>query len=321
MSIASSQSIATSPPRVAARSQPENPMVKLFIGSGCTWVYELSMGHYFEFVKIAKQTKPEMSYAALTREMTAQKGLIGVLDGFFPWGTVQALSKGAVFAFAHAGAKKALHPYSKEQGGPVPHMVVETMAGGIGGGLQGLVLSPILLLKTRVMTNPVFRQQMSLGQTVSMSTKVGMDVIRSEGISALMKGSIVFASKRVADWGTRFLFSTIVEDVLFKRGDETYKLSYNEKIAASLLGGTLSACSTIPIDVMVAQIQQAGKAGEKVSVLETFSAEFKAGGWERVAGFATRGFIARTAHVATTTALMKTMTSWVYDMYMGKGSH
>ena len=66
-------------------------------------------GSLFEFVKIAKQTKPHMSYAELTREMTAQKGLIGV---FVPSvGTVQAVSKGAVFVFAHA----------KEDASPLQH--------------------------------------------------------------------------------------------------------------------------------------------------------------------------------------------------------
>lgn len=70
---------------------------KLLIGAGCTWVYELCLGHYLEFLKIAKQTKPEMSYPALTREITAQKGLVGILDGFFPWGTLQAIFKGSVF--------------------------------------------------------------------------------------------------------------------------------------------------------------------------------------------------------------------------------
>lgn len=50
----------------------------------------------------------------------------------------------------------------------------------------------------------------------------------------------------------------------------------------------MSAFVTLPIDVLVAQIQQASKAGQRVSVLTLFKEQFKAGGWERVAGFATR---------------------------------
>eukprot|EP00953_Heterococcus_sp_UTEX-ZZ885_P029383 15599-Heterococcus_DN1.PRE.1 len=82
--------------------------------------------------------------------------------------------------------------------------------------------------------------------------------------------------------------------------------------------GSASALSTIPIDVMVAQIQQvsaielavtepASKAGQAVSVVDTFKAQYAEGGMQQIVGFATRGFGARVAHVALTTALMKTV--------------
>lgn len=89
------------------------------------------------------------------QEITSQKGIFGIWDGFFPWGTVQALAKGAVFGWAHALAKNTLMPYADQ--GYISQGVAEVLAGGIGGGFQGLVLSPTLLLKTRVMTDPVFR--------------------------------------------------------------------------------------------------------------------------------------------------------------------
>jgi len=151
------------------------------------------------------------------------------------------------------------------------------------------------------MTDPIFRQKMSMWETSKQSARVGLKVIQGEGIAALMKGSLTFSLKRVADWGTRFYFAVLSEDLLFKKGDLTYVLSNQERLAASLIGGGLSSLLTLPLDVMVAQIQQASKAGQKVSVLATFQAEFKQGGWERVAGFATKGFVARTLHVALTT--------------------
>lgn len=76
------------------------------------------------------------------------------------------------------------------------------------------------------------------------------------------------------------------------------KLSNGEAMAASLAGGILSAFVTLPIDVLVAQIQQASKAGQRVSVFKLFRDEFKAGGWERVAGFATRVREAHCQHLA-----------------------
>ena len=109
----------------------------------------------------------------------------------------QSINESIDEAVFHAGAKNALFPFSSAQGGAVPHLLVETLAGAVGGGFQGLVLSPTLLLKTRVMTNPVFRTSMSMVETTAMSTKLGVEVIQTEGLAALMKGSGVFATKRV----------------------------------------------------------------------------------------------------------------------------
>lgn len=83
-----------------------------------------------------------------------------------------------------------------------------------------------------------------------------MRVIQREGIRALMKGSLVFSSKRVADWSTRYFFSSMIELHAFKGGDGDVEIGNMAQLTSSLLGGTLSALVTIPIDVMVAQIQQ-----------------------------------------------------------------
>lgn len=99
--------------------------------------------------------------------------------------------------------------------------------------------------------------------------------------------------------------------------NQAYKLSNGEQLSASLVGGTISALVTLPLDVMVAQIQQASKAGQKVGVLQTFHQEWKVGGWERVAGFASKGFLARALHVALTTAIMKNGCTLVYDWLYG----
>lgn len=99
------------------------------------------------------------------------------------------------------------------------------------------------------------------------------------------------------------------------QGDDPHrKLGTAEKVLSALAGGTLSALATVPIDVMVATIQQAGKSGKKVSVAETLRSQGGAMGMVR---FATRGLGARVAHVAMTTLMMKTVTSAVYDQLFG----
>ncbi|KAJ1631696.1 mitochondrial carrier domain-containing protein [Pavlovales sp. CCMP2436] len=262
------------------------PTAQLLVVSGVSWVFEGCCGHQLEFVKIIKQTTKK-PYPVILREIVAQKGVVGLWDGFFPWGSVQAISKGAVFGWANALVRKSLKP--AVDSGSLSRSASDTIAGAGAGGVQGF------------------------------SCEVGARVIAREGPMSLMKGAPTFAIKRVADWGSRYLFVNLVEDVAFRRGDTdgSRKLAYSQQIAASLLGGVLSSICTVPLDVMVAQIQQAAKAGEAVSVWGTFRVQWAEGGFERVAGFATRGFVARCIHVALTTVVIKTGTEFVTDVLEG----
>lgn len=284
----------------------ESPLAKFLISGGVTWVFELFVGHYLEFLKISKQTS-DLSYAQITRNMVRHKGLAGVLDGYFPWGSLQALAKGSVFGLGHAMARTSLD-------GVLPDHIASVAAGGIGGGFQGIVLSPLLLLKTRVMTDPSFRSSGGLWTTTVQSARVGARVITHEGVSALMKGSVVFSGKRVADWTTRFLFAELFDKALRSvLGRE--ELSLTERSAAALLGGTTSAVVTLPIDVLVATFQDAKKAGQRVSVLDVWREKLRTGGVTGLVRYSSKGSVARIAHVALTTLLMKTLASAVYRRY------
>lgn len=289
---------------------------KFLVGGTVAWTYEFVLGHFLEFVKIAKQTNHTKSYMELTKEMVGKKGIVGVWDGFFPWGSLQAVAKGAVFSSAHIAARQQLQPLVKN--GTLPSQVAEVIAGGIGGGFQGLVLSPLLLLKTRVMTDPIFRNNMTMWQTCVGSTNVGMSLIRKEGPAALMKGSMMFSVKRVADWSTRYMFAEAFEYGLQSRHPNE-KLSQTEKVISSFMGGALSTVATIPMDVMVAQIQQASKAGQKVSAIDAFKAQMKEGGIGAVVSFSMRGLVARVGHVSLTTVVMKTGTEYAYGIYNSFG--
>ena len=117
-----------------------------------TLVFEALIGHILEFLKIVMQTNSgdDMTYLQVIRTITAEKGILGLWDGFCPWGIVQAVCKGAVFGVAHATALQILKPLAEQK--YIPMALALTLAGGVGGGFQGYILSPTLLLKTRVMT-------------------------------------------------------------------------------------------------------------------------------------------------------------------------
>ncbi|GKY95388.1 hypothetical protein MPSEU_000500400 [Mayamaea pseudoterrestris] len=256
----------------------------LFTTALVTLIFEAMIGHILEFLKIRMQTAS---------------------------GVIQAVSKGAIFGVAYSLALGLVAPWIK--GNVLPKQLAYTLAGGFAGGMQGYVLSPTLLLKTRVMTNPIFRESMSLLETTLQSVKIGSDIVAHEGLVALMKGSNVFALKRVLDWSSRYYFADMFER-LFRAMKKDKKLTVGEKSAASLLGGVASTCFTLPLDVLVAKIQDAKKAGVRVSPFVMFHDELRDWGWSGLQRNYMRGFEARLVHVSLTTLVIKTWTPIVYNI-------
>jgi hypothetical protein len=185
------------------------------------------------------------------------------------------------------------------------------VSGGMGGFVQGVAMSPLLLMKTRVMTDPAFRTAGSIIDTAVASFAVAGRIVTTEGPAAVFKGMPLFAMKRAADWTTRYLFVVMVENWMRTPGK---KLTNMEEAFASVAGGAISALSTIPMDVLVASKQSAGSAGKSVGVFETFALKIKEKGIVGTLAFSTKGLVARVIHVGATTLAMKKITSMVYDV-------
>merc|ERR1712113_157442 len=176
-------------------------------------------------------------------------------------------------------------------------------------------MSPVLLLKTRVVTDSSYRASGGLIETAVLSGKIGVQVVKKEGPLALTKGLPVFTIKRGADWTTRFLGVEFCEYIA-KGGDDTVKLSTPAKYACALGGGTLSAFSTVPLDVIVACQQSASASGDKgVSAMQLVTNEYNKGGMSGLLSFGTKGLVARVTHVALTTLVMKELASVMYNSY------
>jgi hypothetical protein len=152
---------------------------------------------------------------------------------------------------------------------------------------------------------------MSALRTTLLSFTIGYDVVKQEGIGALMKGANVFATKRVFDWASRYYFADLFED-LFTRLRNGSQLSVGEKSAASLLGGVFSTLVTLPLDVLVAKTQDAKKAGVPVSPIKLFQDELREKGWTGIYNAYMRGFEARLLHVCLTTVGKFTTRTNVY---------
>ena len=154
---------------------------------------------------------------------------------------------------------------------------------------------------------------MSAWRTTLLSFTIGYDVVKQEGLGALMKGANVFATKRVFDWASRYYFADLFED-LFTHLRDGSSLSVAEKSAASLLGGVFSTMVTLPLDVLVAKTQDAKKAGIAVSPIKLFQEELREKGWNGIRNAYMRGFEARLLHVCLTT--VGTFVSSVCHPYM-----
>ena len=284
----------------APTGRGESPLAKFLIGGGVTVAVEtLLLGHFCEFLKIAKQTSSD-SYWTITRNIVAKKGAAGIVDGFLPWGMLQALTKGAVFSWGQAISMNVLRG--------VPGISKDTatvLSGGIGGAVQGLCMSPVLLLKTRVMTDPAYRSSGGVLETAASSARLGGKVLAKEGMAGLFKGVGLFSLKRSLDWTTRYFFVVVAENSL-KKSSGKQKLSGGEEALASFIGGALSALSTLPIDVAVASRQSAAEAGQKsMSFVQSIRARVEKEGWGKTLAYSSRGYVARTVHVSLTTWAMK----------------
>jgi hypothetical protein len=296
----------------AAAASSGTALQHFLISALVTLIFEALLGHSLEFLKILKQTNPTTPLLTLLKSVTAEKGVLGMWDGFVPWGVLQSIGKGGAFGLARGFVTPPVQ--SLVASGYLSEGAGKVVVGGLSGGVQGYVLSPTLLLKTRVMTDAAFRVSDG-GSTILKSLAVGSRVVRSEGVSALMKGSNVFATKRVFDWSTRFLFADVIE---------AYYASYTgssptdlEKMYCSMLGGMVSSVATLPLDALVAKIQDAKKAGAAASPIAMIKAEFEEGGFKGLWNSYMKAWQVRAVHVGLTTVAMKTWSPMAFQLVFG----
>jgi hypothetical protein len=69
------------------------------------------------------------------------------------------------------------------------------------------------------------------------------------------------------------------------------------------------------MDVLVAVQQGAGSAGKNVSAVQVLKEKYQEGGLKTLSQFGTKGLMARVAHVALTTMLMKSLSGEIYLAY------
>lgn len=169
-------------------------------------------------------------------------------QGLIPWAWIEASTKGAVLLFVASEAEY----YAKTFG-------ANDFIGGISGGMAGGVAQAYATMGfcTCMKTVEITKSKMAAAGVKPPSTfATFMDIYRREGIRGINKGVNAVAIRQTTNWGSRFGLSRLAEIGIRKVSgkEDGQKLNSFEKIAASTIGGGLSAWNQ-PIEVIRVEMQ------------------------------------------------------------------
>lgn len=127
---------------------------------------------------------------------------------------------------------------------------VAGMSGGVVGGVAQAyaTMGFCTCMKTVEITR---HKQASAGAKPQGTWAVFADIYRKEGIAGINRGVNAVAIRQMTNWGSRFGLSRLAEQGIKRAAGkgEGDRLSFVEKIGASVIGGGLSAWNQ-PIEVL-----------------------------------------------------------------------
>ncbi|KAF3940761.1 hypothetical protein ABW19_dt0207319 [Dactylella cylindrospora] len=235
---------------------PAAPVIKkkpvsfsnLLLGAGLNMFEVTTLGQPLEVIKTHMAANRGDSLPSSIPKIWARGGVFGFYQGLIPWAWIEASTKGAVLLFVSSEAE-----YYARTAGAAPFLAGIT-GGVIGGVAQAYAtMGFCTCMKTVEITR---HKQAAAGAKPQSSMAVFMDIYRREGIRGINKGVNAVAIRQMTNWGSRFGLSRLAEqgirDVTGKGQKDP--LSAVEKIAASALGGGLSAWNQ-PIEVIRVEMQ------------------------------------------------------------------
>lgn len=244
---------AHAPTAVAQQQQQRPAYVKIIIGGLLTTVEGLAGGHAIEQAKIVKQATG-LSYPGAVRHAYQAGGLQAVfLRGFYPFGLLQAWSKGVPILFCQGEAARLAQAMAPQ----LDRKQAMAIGGFVAGGIQGVCVTPTQRMKTLAMTDTAARGPVGLGYAVRLA--------QAEGVASLCRGTAAMSLRRASDWAIRFYGLAHVRAMLERwSGGKRFW----HPLVAGFAGGALSI-ATLPLDTVVAQSQRAGSRGGPAEVART----------------------------------------------------
>ncbi|KAF8468421.1 mitochondrial carrier domain-containing protein [Kalaharituber pfeilii] len=220
----------------------------LLLGAGLNMFEVTTLGQPLEVVKThMAANRGDNIFKAMTKTW-ARGGVFGFYQGLIPWAWIEASTKGAVLLFISSEGE-----YYARSFGASP-FVAGITGGVIGGVAQAYAtMGFCTCMKTVEITR---HKQAASGVKPPSTFAVFADIYRKEGIRGINKGVNAVAIRQMTNWGSRFGLSRLAEQGIKKMTGKGEKdaLSVPEKIAASALGGGLSAWNQ-PIEVIRVEMQ------------------------------------------------------------------
>lgn len=189
---------------------------------GLSAVFSQLTGFLFlENVKMEKQ-RTNMSYQRIIPHFLRPGTFI---SGFFPYGMIQAYSKGFIFGMNQSYVK----PYLTRH---ISNSFFQNIAMGLSTGItEALLTSPLLYARLHVNKNLVEGKKRE-----SM-----FNIFRFSSFSSIFKGVNVLIAKRTIDWSSRLVLIDIVTNFSSRYGIES-------KTVNTFIGASISSVFSAPVD-------------------------------------------------------------------------
>ncbi|PSK34667.1 mitochondrial DNA replication protein YHM2 [Candidozyma pseudohaemuli] len=221
----------------------------ILLGAGLNMAEATTLGQPLEVVKTTMAANRNISLLQATKLVWSRGGVKGFYQGLIPWAWIEASTKGAVLLFVSAEAEYRFRTLG-----------LNSFLSGMGGGVTGGVAQAYLTMGfcTCMKTVEITRSKQAAvaGAPQQTTFQVFKEIFNKEGIRGINKGVNAVAIRQMTNWGSRFGLSRLAEEgirnVTGKGKDD--KLNAVEKIAASTLGGGLSAWNQ-PIEVIRVEMQ------------------------------------------------------------------
>lgn len=237
----------------------------ILLGAGLNMAEATTLGQPLEVVKTTMAANRNLSLLQAFKHVWARGGVSGFYQGLIPWAWIEASTKGAVLLFVSAEAEYRFRTLG-----------ANSFLAGMGGGISGGVAQAYLTMGfcTCMKTVEITRSKQAAVAGVPQQTtfQVFKDIYKKEGIRGINKGVNAVAIRQMTNWGSRFGLSRLAEEAIRNitgKGKDD-KLSAIEKVAASTIGGGLSAWNQ-PIEVIRVEMQSKTNDPNRPKNLGVFS--------------------------------------------------